>query len=373
MLHRCIVASLIVLSSFAAACGEEPAPAIADITWELGPNLPEFRKGGCATMLGDRLVSVFGMRQPWGEMATMYVYDPKANTWQPAADAPLGQTYVQGTELHDVKVGDAKVGDAKLGDVFYAIGGRSRNHGGVHPLCYRLHADGEAYVWNSVAPLNQKRAWAPSASIGSRLYVFGGALGGHGPTLSSVEMLDTSQPNAAWQEVADIPGVSRGWCGAAAAGGKLYVLGGSHFFDPKPSDGPDRQRQRDVWQLDPETHQWQARAPLPYRVAGFDCCVYGDRYIILVGGAAEAADFSDEMREIVRRDRFHASYYSPFVLVYDTVTDTWRRLPSTMPVATNDVRVVLNGKTLYALGGENVEPATSNTTPWLRVGRIVGE
>ena len=37
---------------------------------------------------------------------------------------------------------------------------------------------------------------------------------------------------------------------------------------------------------------------------------------------------------------------------------------------TNDIRVVTDGNKLYAMGGENVEPATSNTTPWFRVGEI---
>ena len=48
---------------------------IADITWQLGPNMPEFRKGGCATVLDGKVISVFGMRQPWGEMSTMYLFD----------------------------------------------------------------------------------------------------------------------------------------------------------------------------------------------------------------------------------------------------------------------------------------------------------
>jgi len=64
------------------------------------------------------------------------------------------------------------------------------------------------------------------------------------------------------------------------------------------------------------------------------------------------------------------SYYSPFVLVYDTATDRWRRLPSVLPMPTNDIRLVIMGDALYALGGENVEPATSNTTDWLRIGEI---
>ena len=186
----------------------------------------------------------------------------------------------------------------------------------------------------------------------------------------SVEMLDTSIPNAKWKTVTEMPGVSRGWSGAESTGGKIYLIGGSHFFDPKPSEGPDRKRLEELWQLDPNSLRWERRAALPYHVAGFDCCVYRDRYIILVGGAASLEDFSDEMRKQQQQDRFHASYYSPFVLVYDTVTDRWQRMPSLMPVAANDIRVVLVGETLYALGGENIEPATSNTTPWLRIGRI---
>ena len=54
---------------------------IKDIQWKIGPNIPEFRKGGCATDLGGKIISVFGMRQPWGEMETMYIYDPAQDWW----------------------------------------------------------------------------------------------------------------------------------------------------------------------------------------------------------------------------------------------------------------------------------------------------
>ena len=329
---------------------------IRDITWTLGPNLPEFRKGGAATALEGKIVSVFGMRQPWGEMATMYVYDPAEDWWHRGPDAPVGQTYVQGTEC---------------GSAFYAIGGRGAlQRGKVHNACYRLETKSGKYTWTRMPDLNEPRGWAPSAAVGSRLYVFGGAQGGHGPTLSSVEMLDTSRPDAKWKKVGDIPGDSRGWLGAASVKGQIYVLGGSHFFTPKPEKGDDRKRLNEVWQFDPKAAGWQAKRPLPYRLAGFDCCVYRDRYIIVVGGAPSAGDFSDEMKKIKQKDRFHKSYYTPFVLVYDTQTDQWQRLPSLLPMATNDIRVVILGDTLYAPGGENVEPATSNTTPWLRIGRI---
>ena len=72
------------------------------------------------------MISVFGMRQPWGEMNTAYVYDPTTQWWERATDAPIGQTYVQGTEWDDA---------------FYTVGGRSAPLGGVHRQCYRLRLE----------------------------------------------------------------------------------------------------------------------------------------------------------------------------------------------------------------------------------------
>ncbi len=355
MQYTLLVLITILATAAPASANDERAPEISDITWRLGPNLPEFRKGGCATMLGEQLVSVFGMRQPWGEMETMYLFDPREALWRRGPSGPLGQTYVQGTEYKGA---------------FYAIGGRSAPQGGVHRQCYRLQFDGHQYQWDRAANLVEARAWAPSAAIGSRLFVFGGAKSGRGPTMGSVEMLDLAGEEPKWEKFADIPGPSRGWSAAAAAGGKLYLMGGSHFFEPKPQAGADREKFADTWQLDPDTGSWQPKKALPYRVSGMDCCVYKDRYIIVVGGAVETADFSSEMLAQQQQDRFHKSYYCPFVVVYDTATDSWHRLPTRLPMPTNDIRVVIAGNTLYAIGGENIEPATSNTTPWLRVGQI---
>src|SRR6185369_9397932 len=169
---------------------------IADITWTLGANHPELRKGGCLTIKNGKILSVFGMRYPWGEMATMYIYDPVAGSWKQGPDGPLGQTYVEGTEC---------------GDLFYAIGGRSGSKGGVHRLCFTLAENNGSYSWTQLASLNEARAFAPSAAVGNKVYVFGGAATTTGPTLSSVEMLDTSQQSATWQTVSSLPAGTRGW------------------------------------------------------------------------------------------------------------------------------------------------------------------
>ena len=362
-----IVLAGILLSAANSAFAEEMK--IKDITWQLGPNLPEFRKGGCSGALDGKVISVFGMRQPWGEMATMYVYDPQTNWWSRAPEAPVGQCYVQGTEC---------------GDAFYSIGGRGAlQRGRVHPACLRLTIRDGRYGWTRIQDLNEPRGWAPSTTIGSRLYVFGGSLGGHGPCLSSVEMLDTADPQANWEKIADIPGESRGWLGAAAVKDKIYVFGGTHFFEPKPTKGSDRKGFKDVFRFDPATGQWQNMADLPYHLAGMDSCVYKNRYIIVVGGHTHgdmiASDYAGELMELYTKNKdrnnipMHKYYYCPFVLIYDTQTDKWHRMPSLLPYATNDIRVVLIENKLYAVAGETKGTSTGNTACWLRIGTIIEE
>jgi N-acetylneuraminic acid mutarotase len=326
----------------------EPSFEIADIAWKLGANHPELRKGGCLTVKNGKIISVFGMRYPWGEMATMYIYDPVTGMWKQGPDGPLGQTYVEGTECSDV---------------FYAIGGRSGSKGGVHRLCYALAENQGTYSWTQIASLNQARAFAPSAAVGKKVFVFGGAATTTGPTLSSVEMLDTSRPGASWQTISNLPAGTRGWVTAAAVKDKIYLIGGAQVQT-------QTQRTNDLWVFDPSNDEWQKRKSLPYRVSGMDSCVYKDRYIIVLGGAAMAEDFSEEMNTAWHSDPLYASYYCPFVIVYDTTTDTWHRMPSRLLRPTNDIRVVLLGDKIYAMGGENIERDTSNTTAWLRIGEI---
>jgi N-acetylneuraminic acid mutarotase len=326
---------------------------IADIEWRLGPNLPEFRKGGCCAPLRGRVISAFGMRYPWGEMDTMYVYDPRIEWWARGPSAPIGQCYVQGTVC---------------GGAYYSVGGRS---GGVHERCFRLQAQGGRYVWSEIATLNEARAWSACASVGTRIYVFGGAKDAHGPAVGGVEMLDTVAPQGAWERIADIPGASRGWLAAATVRGSILVVGGSHCAAVGARPAQQGGQLDELLVFDPETSGWQRKSPLPYRLSGMDCSVYKDRYLIVVGGASEPADYTREMREQLSRVESHEAYYCPFVLSYDVEMDRWTRLPGLLPMPTNDIRVALIGQRLYAIGGENIEPATSNTTAWLRVGEII--
>jgi len=130
----------------------------------------------------------------------------------------------------------------------------------------------------------------------------GGAKGGRGPCLNSVEMLDVSQPESEWRTIAQIPGAARGWCGAAAAKDRIYVVGGTHFFAPKPDNGDDRMRLSEMLEFDPVKTVWKKKRSLPYETGGLDCCVYKDRYIIVAGGWANPEQYGDELMTIYQTD-----------------------------------------------------------------------
>ena len=355
-----IATSLLIISTNISSA------AIKDIKWKIGANLPEFRKGGCATMMNGKVISVFGMREPWGEMSTMYIYDDKNDIWLRDPNAPVGQCYVQGT---------------KLGKNFYTIGGRGAlQPSKVHSACYKLSFKRGQYKWDRIQDLNKSRGWASSVSVGNKLYVLGGAKSGHGPCLRSVEMLDTTKPNARWKIITNVPGQAKGWMATVAINDKIYVFGGLHFFTPKSKNGSNRRYFKDVYEFDTKTNQWTTKTHMPYRSAGADACVYKNRYVIIVGGWSANNDYDKKMKQIDDNNRtpynaivLNKYYYCPFVLVYDIRKDQWSRMPSLLPYATNDIRVVIIGKKLYAIGGENKAPSTSNTTCWLRIGKIVEE
>ena len=62
--------------------------------------------------------------------------------------------------------------------------------------------------------------------------------------------------------------------------------------------------------------------------------------------------------------------YSDLVLAYDTETDSYQVLQDRMPLGLNDLRCAIAGRTIYAVGGETVDPALSNTINTVMIGTI---
>jgi hypothetical protein len=349
----CRVVAMLILSAPAAdATAAGGRCEIVDITWTLGPEFPELRKGGTLGVLDGKIISAAGMRHPWLESPTTWALTPADTKWEPLPDVPEGRVYLEGVAV---------------GDTFYAVAGRFR--GATRKDVYRLRRQGGRWTWDRAPSLRQDRGWFAIGTVGTKILVAGGnrfgpgeEAFGPGSTLKTAEWLDTARPDEGWKPLPDIPGATRGWVAGASAGGKFYIFGGSWF---EMVDGKRNSRRlREALVFDPQANRWSALPEIPYAVSGMDAVTWKDRYIILLGGAA---DLSAEQR---KQWKPQAGYYCNVVLVFDTKTATYHAMPSPMPYATNDVRAAILGDNVYALGGESIDKATSNTTQWLRIGRI---
>ena len=348
---------LMILATLVLAAGLSTAAEIKDIHWTMGPDFPALRKGGALGVVDGKVISACGMEQPWCEAKTAYLLDPLNPTgWVKLPDRPGGRCYVQGVGL---------------GNSLYVVGGRLG--GQTQTDGQKLTLQDGKWTWSDLPELNQNRGWAPIVALGTKLYAVGGfsaeSFGGRvGHTLNGIEVMDTAEAQPAWKEVTRIPGLSRGWLSAAAAAGKLYVFGGSEMIWKGRQD-MRRRKLDEVLVYDPAADTWQKLPPLPFKLSGTDCVVYEDRYAIIFGGAADG--YSDELSRRKAQTKDHESYYSPFVLVYDTQQPSCRILPTPMPYPTNDVRAAVVGQTVLTFAGENIQKETSNTTRWVRIGKIV--
>lgn len=147
-----------------------------------------------------------------------------------------------------------------------------------------------------------------------------------------------------WDMKAPLP-VARGEVAAAAAGGKIYVLGGT---EQRPNS-PPRWASTLNTMYDPATDRWTERAPIPtglthVGVAALDGLIYA------VGG------FTD----IVHMNPQSAAF------VYDPRTNAWSTLPS-LPTARGSVAVVATGGRLHVFGGRaDTRIVKSRTPPGMR-------
>ena len=351
-MRSCLI--VVVLAVAPPALGDS-AVRIKDITWRLGAPFPELRKGGSLGVFEGKVVSAGGMRHPWRESETTYQYDGQADKWVKLPDLPKGRVYVDGVSLPDA---------------FYVIGGRRA--GQTLAEVTRLARQGGRLQWTDAPAMSVHRGWAAMDGWKTCIIVAGGNGFRKGQpsfrddsTSNAIELFDTAHPAKGWTRLPDIPGHPRGWVAGAVVGDTFYLFGGLYF---RIVDG-QRQNHRlaETVRLDLKARTWTRCADMPYAVSGHDAVSFDDRYVILVGGAPNWTPEQDKAFGRVPNE------YSNRVLIYDTKRDRFDMTPSPMPHGTNDIRVVRIGKTIYALGGENVEKATSNTTKFLRIGTIVTE
>jgi N-acetylneuraminic acid mutarotase len=178
-----------------------------------------------AAALGGKLY-VFGGSARGGPSASVFAYDPAANSWSRRADMPLRRTAGGAAVLENRIVVAGGTGDSPASTMVY------------DPVTDR---------WTLGPSLAAPREHLAVTGDGARVYVIGGRWGNE--LKATAESLDSL--TGSWKRLADMP-TARGGTSGGMVGGRVYVAGGEAF-------GPDRTFPQ-VEAYDPARDAW---APLP--------------------------------------------------------------------------------------------------------------
>ena len=335
-----------------------------DVQWSEGHWFPTFVKGGAFGFAGGDPVYAGGMTQPWRETELAWRFDRDVGDWTPAPPMLLGRCYTRGTTTTRglAVVSGRKAGRRSLADAWLLTGER------------------DALAWEKLPDIRQPRAECGLSAAGNVVVAagggvwetkYGGAFTGDGVLTS--ERLDLANLAAGWRDTATPPFRPRSSFSAAPVGSDIWFAGG--YNCRVDADGKrEFDYFGDVWRYDTESDTWTEAPPLPFRMSGHDMVAVDDRYLVLVGGCVrQEIDgqlvlhhtlFVDEKRKLV------VGEYSNFAWCYDTRTGECTLLPGKMPHGLNDLRAITDGQRIYVLGGENVDPSTSNTTERFMIGDI---
>ena len=248
-----------------------PLKPLLRIEWQLLPWLPmgvEDNDGGWID--ADTLVTAFGLSQRGPCVSTAYainVSEP-APQWRELPSCP-------GAPRQE------EAGSIVNGKLWYGGGFQAGGHCGPKKSTtlddmWTLSHTRDDWVWEPQpgARLPFPICCFALATIGDKLYLFGGSFdeGQDKPpnVHAMLHVLDTNNIIAGWKRLPDCPGTGGGGI-LAPAGGKLHVMGAI-----------------DSWRYDPTATTWSRLAdnPLPNLAKTNGNTVFMDRYIVLVGGAA---------------------------------------------------------------------------------------
>jgi hypothetical protein len=131
--------------------------------------------------------------------------------------------------------------------------------------------DPAADRWSSAPGLPTPREHLGAAASGGRVYVVGGRVGGIGRNLATAEAFDPA--SGRWSSLADLPTARGGLAATATADGLVVAVGGeaSATF-------------REVEALEVASGRWRSLPPLPTPRHGLGVVAVGDTVYVLAGG-----------------------------------------------------------------------------------------
>mmetsp|Transcript_34146 Transcript_34146/g.75744 ORF Transcript_34146/g.75744 Transcript_34146/m.75744 type:complete len:448 (-) Transcript_34146:647-1990(-) len=252
-------------------------------------------------------------------------YNMYLNTYLELAPMPNGQ-------------GRARFGYALVGSKIYVFGGMKSSDWDAAATAETLIYDIDANTWSQGPALNFPRTDLAGAAVGGKIYAIGGYNSSTYDATTTVEVLDTTRPNAGWVSAPDMR-VPRGDLRAASSNGLIFALGG---VTNTPNCGDSyvacHPFTASVEAYDPATNAWSARTPMKYKRGDFAVTTLPGGRLITVGGEG----YNDETK------RNEAAL--PWVEEYMVVQDVWvPKAPLPEPRFRFDMAA--DGELLYAFGG----------------------
>jgi len=275
----------------------DPAPTAGGVAWRRLAPAPSERTEVAAAAAGGRIYVAGGYAPSGDTVATVEAYDTAADAWTAGPELPVAVNHAMA---------------AALDGAVYVAGGYGTDRRPSQQLV-RLEGD----RWRPLAPLPEGRAAGGLVATDDRLYLVGGV----GPGGLAVDTLVYDPAADRWSTAPGLP-TPREHLGAAAAGGRVVVVGGRVAGLGDNLDAAEA--------YDPAAGRWTALPPMPTARGGLAATATSDGLVVAVGGEA-AATF-------------------PEAEALDPRSGRWRSLPP-LPTPRHGLGVVAVGRVVYVLAG----------------------
>ena len=249
---------------------------IASDTWSFGAPGPGSSSEGAAVSHGGLLYAIGGRGAGF---TANWSYNPDSDTWVVNSPLPTGRTGLAA---------------AVVGNSIYAIGGRFSTGGPCSGFGDTETAIVERYdiatdTWSTVAPLPSPRSDLAAATIGGKIYVFGGCRG-RATILGDVDVYDpvTDTWSAAPK---DLPTPRAAMYSVASKGGTVYVIGGWDGIGAGLSTNEAYKVSKDSWTM--------GLPPMTTARAEASAVGHGGRIYVL-GGATPGFGASLDANEVFK-------------------------------------------------------------------------
>ncbi len=179
--------------------------------------------------------------------------------------------------------------------------------------------------WRENRPMESGRSHLAAATIGEEVYVAGGA-----GVLGPVDAFELYDPIADfWIPLPTLPG-GREQFGMAATGGKVFVSGG--FVNDQSGRASS-----ELWIFETQSSQWRKALNMPSARAGHVMVAVGAKLYVMGGLGSEDTS----------------------IFIFDTATAKWSTAPYSMASPRRGLSAVVEGSTVYLIGGSHSQGRAS--------------